>query len=408
MQKLIGYKAGSVMLLASASLLALSGLQTSQAQQYAEPKAGSYPCYASADSCLDSNAQYTFHLELLDGQRYKFGRDQRALGATYRIKAIGQANSPLGKLFTKGGQITFLNVSGSPVMVGSYGTARNGKSYLMLRLVKKKAYLRCGEGNPLEGLEAAARPLTQDDSSGSGEVTRQSKVPKTSSPSKNTAPARTEAKRAGPAVEGIYLIREYRMQSSGTEFTPTVRYEPYLLLKDGIVYKGVPLVPLEDWDVAKSRAAEPKEWGRWERQRGGGLVLRWGNGSRSEYNRDQCLRAEPAKAGARLNGVYSASSVTESRATGGTSQLAAWSELRFFRDGRFQEGRGSSFSDSAAGGGGLITGGKGGRSGTYTLSGYTLTRKYGDGKVARSLFYRPTDNSIYLGATLYRWERAAP
>lgn len=60
--------------------------------------------------------------------------------------------------------------------------------------------------------------------------------------------------------------------------TLTVRYEYgyYVLLKDGSAYGRVPAQPLEDFDVAASRQAEPQTWGRWQIQ-GKNLVIVWGN-----------------------------------------------------------------------------------------------------------------------------------
>ena len=44
---------------------------------------------------------------------------------------------------------------------------------------------------------------------------------------------------------------------------------------------------------------------------------------------------------------------------------------------------------------------KSGASGTYTVNGYTIELKYGNGKTIKRAFWRFSDGSIFLNGTLY-------
>ena len=153
-------------------------------------------------------------------------------------------------------------------------------------------------------------------------------------------PTQSEADQAGGRR---YLsLRAHQTRFINGNIDSDFVYTIYLLLKDGTYYEGIPPVALEEWDIAASRAATPKEWGRWQRKANGRIVMRPGDASRKEYTLNG-LQATPAKPGERLDGVYSTLYVNTSRAGSRTSSSTGFVGLHFFSDGRFQNKTSSSF-----------------------------------------------------------------
>ena len=215
-----------------------------------------------------------------------------------------------------------------------------------------------------------------------------------------SAASRQEGLHSVPVVAGIYFFAAVSMSGM-------VSYDPYVLLKDGTIYKAVPPVPLKEWNVAQSRVEHPRDWGHWQRQSDGGLIVQWGSvGKPIKYKPGECPQATPAKSGEQLRGTYSAFSSSTMHTSANTSNLSVSRDINFSADGRFQEEHSASYSYSKTGGSGLTTGSQKAHSGTYTLSGYTLTRRYDDGRVVQSWYCRQTDESIYLGNTLYMQRRS--
>ena len=182
--------------------------------------------------------------------------------------------------------------------------------------------------------------------------------------------------------------------------------ETELLLNDGTVHRGLPVAP-DQLDVARSRRMEPDTWGRWRRQSGKFLVS-WAGGP------FQPLRGHPALPGSpstRLNGHWGAGSSTSSLA-GGSYRL--WG-VTFTANGRFlKDERGGTGNSQFMQSGGApeistqydehgsstqVLGGNftvgtqhkknpnGDRSGTYAISGYTMTLRYDNGQVERTPFF---------------------
>lgn len=200
--------------------------------------------------------------------------------------------------------------------------------------------------------------------------------------------------------------------------------EIYLLLKDGTIHDGLP-VPPDELDVSLSRRREPEHWGRWRRQ-GIQYTVAWPD----QPNHFEPLKGKaalPAKAGEQLAGRFGTGSTTGSMIMGGSYHL--WGVTftpgaRFLKDSSGGASSGSlgqtmndfsvsttyddsgsttSFSSPAAVGYAGRKKPAGHRGGTYSLSGYTLTLRYDDGRVERVPFFF-TDakhDEIYLeGATL--------
>ena len=218
-----------------------------------------------------------------------------------------------------------------------------------------------------------------------------------------TPPGRGVRESQIKAVVHYYKVRVYY---GGSGVGTLVTDETDLLLNDGTIHRDLPVAP-DQLDVTRSRRMEPDKWGRWRRQ-GGKYVVSWAGGP------FQPLRGSVALAGTpsiRLNGHWGAGSST-SNMMGGSYRL--WG-VTFTHEGRFLKddsgGYGSSQSMQSAGGpeistqydehgsstqvlGGNFTVGtqhkknpNGDRSGTYTISGYTMTLRYDNGQVERTPFY---------------------
>ncbi len=191
--------------------------------------------------------------------------------------------------------------------------------------------------------------------------------------------------------------------------------DSYLLLKDGTCLTELPKIPLEAFDAAADKAANPKNWGRWKKQGNKYLIATAGSDKFTETP-NQASRV-PARAGETIDGYFQSSS------TSGYAGVSSWStnSVKLSRDGRFQIGnsRGSAVSSAYGNGGmtmatsnngestvsstgpGFVVGGnskaKSGRSdyaGTYKLNGYTMELRFDSGRVQRQLFYTNDTRSL--------------
>ncbi len=182
----------------------------------------------------------------------------------------------------------------------------------------------------------------------------------------------------------------------------------YLALKDGTVHDGLE-VPAETLDVSQSRRGEPEKWGRWQK-RGEDYWAAWPD-KPGHYDNLNAYAITPAKPGEKLTGYYLKGISGGDIATGGFTVF--WG-VSFRPDGHFLKSHSSSESTGylALQNSGVVSGGASGddgsstysfspqvtatsetktkgpaRSGTYSLSGYTLTLRYDDGRVEREPFY---------------------
>ena len=218
-------------------------------------------------------------------------------------------------------------------------------------------------------------------------------------------------------IAGVFHLYKFRYNLSPID-------ESYLLLKDGTVHDGLP-VPPDELDVSLSRRREPEKWGKWRRQ-GAAIEAAWPDQS-NHFAPLQGEMAALATIGERLSGRYGTGETIGSMVTGGSYRL--WG-VTFTPDGRFlKDGRGGTSSGSLgttmngvsadtvyddegsatvisapAVGGGVTRKKPGGhRAGAYSVSGYTLTLHYDDGRVARLPFFFETakrDQIYFEGATL--------
>ena len=184
--------------------------------------------------------------------------------------------------------------------------------------------------------------------------------------------------------------------------------ETYLLLKDGTIHDGLPVAP-DELDVSLSRRREPEKWGRWRKQ-GSVYAAAWPD----QPNHFEPLQGEmalPAQRGERLAGRFGTGSTSGSMVFGGGWNL--WG-VTFSPGDRFLKDRQGGYSSGSLGqtmngfsadtayddegsstlaispGVSVSASSKkpgGHRGGTYSLSGYTLTLRYEDGRVARLPFF---------------------
>ncbi len=180
----------------------------------------------------------------------------------------------------------------------------------------------------------------------------------------------------------------------------------YLLLADGTVHEGLD-VPPDELDVARSRQGEPKKWGRW-RKDGKEYALAWPGKPGVFEVPSMSWTVFPAKPGERINTRYQGAVSGGSVFTGGYYSI--WG-VKFTPDGRFTkdlrggssagglgsdvsvsttyDNDGSTASFSTPDAVGLAHSKPKGRAnaGTYSVSGYTLTLHYDDGRAVRLPFF---------------------
>lgn len=103
----------------------------------------------------------------------------------------------------------------------------------------------------------------------------------------------------------------------------------YLLLRDGTIYHGLPVVP-DQMDVALSRRREPRKWGRWRKQQGQYLAS-W-SGAPFKPLLGQLALASPP--GLRLQGRWGTGSASGDFISGSSYRL--WG-VTFTKGGRLKK-----------------------------------------------------------------------
>jgi hypothetical protein len=194
---------------------------------------------------------------------------------------------------------------------------------------------------------------------------------------------------ANPVLDKVIIAEEYTLGLGGMMI---VEFRPYLLFKDGAIMRS-PRESPADLDTGRSRADQPKSWGRY-RIVGGKIQAQWGDGKSQSISK--WWAARPAKSGARLSGLYRSTSGGGNTALGGGAMVVSGSRIQFNADG--------SFSDEAFGGGsnsstGVSTaaGAKRRGGGSYRLDGYTIELKTTDGRAQRLLFFFFPDSEDAVG-----------
>ncbi len=161
----------------------------------------------------------------------------------------------------------------------------------------------------------------------------------------------------------------------------------FLLLEDGSVRRGWPEgVPLEDFDVAASRQAEPQLWGTFNARTRAGAQgvheIRWRDGKTESLALSFLVLAQSDE---RLNGYFVRVNTAQSGGTAATTFAHAWRGILFRPDGRFETSRGGGV-DYANEGARMSASEQQRSRGRYRLSGNVLELRYEDGKVQRQSF----------------------
>lgn len=212
-----------------------------------------------------------------------------------------------------------------------------------------------------------------------------------------------------------------------------------LLLKDGWAYNGLRITPA-DLDVKKSRQNEPNQWQKWRKQGGNYQALNAKTGQWQDIKGSVRL---PAAKGERISGLYQNFSMYSAGNWEGAYKSSTTLSASFSKDGKFstssydiggvgagdtsstsvntanKSGCTSATSTTARAGNSAIstqnpTVAAGGSSrntncdtsnfvATYTLDGYTIERRYADGRVSRDLFFfwDKSKDSLFIGSRTY-------
>jgi hypothetical protein len=147
--------------------------------------------------------------------------------------------------------------------------------------------------------------------------------------------------------------------------------------------------------LAAHRSAKPDDWTKWRRSGGKFEILGKKGWNKLPYN----TAMDRLPRGFLLERAYQSVGGGGNLAVGGTSSVIAWSNLTFDRSGNFSSGGGAGSSTD-----GVVTSGSAAsQQGRYSIDGYTLTLRYGDGRVEiRMIVADPKDTGvIWLDGTGY-------
>ncbi len=198
-------------------------------------------------------------------------------------------------------------------------------------------------------------------------------------------------------IQGIYIHLEYGYGMIGGGVS--IEYNPYLLLKDGSVYKNLNLSPM-DLDIAQSKQTEPDKWGTWKIN-GKTLNIQWNDGESDSWD-DNWFKAFAAQEGDTLNGNYKSVSGGGNTSLGGDTAIVAFDNILFLPNGQFKQNTGAGASTSNT-----VTNSQNLAGGTYKLDNHTIELRYEDGKVVRKMFYfypeegGKTDKSLGIGSSSF-------
>ena len=162
----------------------------------------------------------------------------------------------------------------------------------------------------------------------------------------------------------------------------------FLLLTDGSVCVGWPKeLPLEDFDVAASKQAEPKLWGKFTASKKANgeseYAITWGDGKTEKLQLSFVVLAQE---GERIDGLFYRANTNQSGVgTGAVVSSHGWKSILFKPDGHFEtsSGGGSELSNAR---GNVSAGNSKSRHGTYRVSGSLLELKFEDGSTERLQF----------------------
>jgi hypothetical protein len=247
--------------------------------------------------------------------------------------------------------------------------------------------------------DLGAKLGAMDAGAGKSSNSAQKKTPQVRSQSK-TATRGTGGKLAPVAAKGtlkssqmlgVYLAESY---TGGVGGMMVLQFDPVLLLRDGSARRDLEIPPL-DLNVARDKAANPKDWGRWTRS-GDKFVVRWSPKDKDEIRAS--YKTKPARPGQTITRAY------ESLSGGGNTAMGG--DVMVYASGRYAFARDGSFSTQKSGGGmssSITATSSRSRGGRYRLDGHALTLRYNDGRTVRKMFYffPDGDRAIGIGDSTY-------
>jgi hypothetical protein len=211
----------------------------------------------------------------------------------------------------------------------------------------------------------------------------------------SSAPSPTAPRPSAPLAPGAHAANWSKVQDvyfrSYTGFGVgggvTIEFEPIILFKDGSYYE-IEGPALEDVDLAASRAANPRKWGRWKQQ-GNMFTLINSQGKSRDHTLQQgsFFKAFPASGPEALTGSYKTIGGGGNSAIGGDVTIATKNVLTFLPGGGFTNQR----STGAINGGGWTGVGsavsaRSGGQGRFKVDRYTLVIDRPDGQRERKFF----------------------
>jgi hypothetical protein len=138
--------------------------------------------------------------------------------------------------------------------------------------------------------------------------------------------------------------------------------------------------------IAAHRAANPDDWTTWRRAGGGFEILGKKGWSKLPYKTSMGRLPK----GFVLERSYQSTGGGGNLAVGGSSAVVVWSNLTFDRSGNFTSSGGAGSTTD-----GVVTSGSSASQGRYSIEGYTMTLRYGDGRVEiRMIVADPNDTGV--------------
>jgi hypothetical protein len=174
-------------------------------------------------------------------------------------------------------------------------------------------------------------------------------------------------------------------------------YNPYILFKDGSIYKD-PVEGLTIFNAAASRTAEPEKWGTWKIS-GTTLNLYWPGEKpkyqNSSWEKSSYYNISPAKKNETLEGSFKTLTGGGNTALGGDVLVVAAATITFSNDGKFTLAKAAGVSSGRD-----IwenTNSKSDEAGYYKLDQYSIELKYNNGKTENRFFYFYPDSRKHFG-----------
>ena len=176
-----------------------------------------------------------------------------------------------------------------------------------------------------------------------------------------------------------------------------------LLFADGWVFKDIPRLHLDDFDVEQSRKDDIRKWGEWKSE-GDALAIRWydKSGALGDWKTyENWLMFENPTAGESLDGTYKILNVASH--SGGSREIFAtgWKVVTFGADGRFTESSGHATtvgtgdSGQADEGLSLSTGGSDSTKGRYQITDSDIQFTFDDGSEREnSIFFSSSEKKV--------------